>query len=57
MKNYKTTVAGIATLLAIVSKSLVAGHFDFNTDAPAAMAAIGLLFSKDYNVTGGSVQQ
>lgn len=52
MRNWKTTLAGSAALLAIISKAVTVGHLDFGTDVPAAIAAVGLLFSKDYNISG-----
>ena len=52
MRNWKTTSAGIAALLAIASKALTAGHLDFATDVPAILAALGLIAAKDFNVTG-----
>lgn len=57
MKNWKTTLAGVAAVLAIASKAVTAGHLDFATDGPALMAAIGLIMAKDHDVTGGSVRQ
>lgn len=51
-RNWKTTLAGSAALLAIISKAVTVGHLDFGTDVPAAIAAVGLLFSKDYNISG-----
>lgn len=52
MRNWKTTIAGAAALLAVISKAITAGHLDFATDGPAIMAAIGLLMAKDFNVSG-----
>ena len=52
MKNWKTTLAGAAALLALASKIAAAGHLDFATDGPAILAALGLLVAKDHNVTG-----
>lgn len=57
MKNWKTTLAGAAALLAIASKVITTGHLDFATDGPALMAAVGLLAAKDHNVTGGTTPQ
>ncbi len=56
MKNWKTTLAGVAALLAVAAK-VVNGHFDPALDGAAVMAGIGLIFAKDSNVTGGTVQQ
>ena len=52
MRSWKTTLAGVAALLAVLSKALTAGHLDFATDVPAIMAAVGLLFAKDHNISG-----
>jgi hypothetical protein len=57
MRNWKTTIAGVAALLAIISKAVTSGHLEFSTDVPAAIAAVGLLFAKDHNVTGGTSPQ
>ena len=52
LRSWKTTIAGAAALLAIISKVITAGHLDFATDVPAILAAIGLLVAKDHDVTG-----
>ena len=57
MKNWKTTLAGVATLLAVASKIATAGHLDFNADVPAILAAVGLIAAKDCDVTGGTTRQ
>lgn len=49
MTNWKTTLAGVAGLLAVISKALTVGHIDFATDGPAIMTAIGLLVAKDHS--------
>ncbi len=57
MKNWKTTVAGVA--VGIVA-ALTAMHYITGDQATAilgALAALGLGLSKDHNVTGGSKQQ
>lgn len=56
-RSWKTTLAGISGLLAIVVKIVTTGHFDFVTDGPAIATAVGLLAAKDSNVTGGTKQQ
>jgi len=56
MKNWKTTIAGTAALLGIVAKVINGGALEA-TDLTAAIAAIGLLFAKDHNVSGGTVRQ
>lgn len=50
-KSWKTTAWGAASLVAIAAKAYAAGHLDFESDGPAIMAAIGLLFSKDFNAS------
>jgi len=52
VRNWKTTLAGAAALLAIVSKVITSGHLDFATDVPAILAALGLLVAKDHDITG-----
>ena len=58
MKNWKTTLAGIAILIGasgeIINKPTKAT--DISTWTQVA-AGIGLLFGKDHNVTGGTKQQ
>jgi putative alpha-1,2-mannosidase len=51
MKNWKTSLSGIAALVALAAK-VVNGHFDPTTDIAIATGAIGLIFSKDRDVTG-----
>lgn len=64
MKNWKTTMAGI---LAVVGGG-VRLYFAFNSEAgiteeaiissaTAILTGIGLMFSKDFNVTGGNIKQ
>lgn len=63
MTNWKTTLAGIAAILvsiAAIITTIVNGTFDVNlivTNGAAILAGIGLLFGKDWNVTGGTKQQ
>lgn len=57
MKNWKTTLAGIAALLGLVAKVIAAGHIDWSTDGPVILTALGLFAAKDYNTTGGTVTQ
>jgi|WetSurSiteA1Bulk_404760.scaffolds.fasta_scaffold99507_2 hypothetical protein len=58
MKNWKTTLVGAVLGAALVVVNLIqAGTVDTKTLITAgAVALIGLL-AKDFNVTGGSVQQ
>ena len=57
MKNWKTTVAGLAVgaVAALTAMHVISG--DQATAILGALAAFGLTLSKDHNVTGGSKQQ
>lgn len=57
LKNWKTTLAGVAAILAVAAKVLTTGTVDWATDGPAVIAAIGLIAAKDSNVTGGTSKQ
>jgi hypothetical protein len=57
MKNWKTTLTGIAAILAVVAKVLADPTSLNASDVGAVIAGIGLLTAKDHNVTGGAVQQ
>ena len=57
MKNWKTTLAGIAAILSVATKIVTTGSINWETDAPAIMAGIGLIAAKDSNVTGGTTRQ
>lgn len=54
LRNWKTTLSGLAALLAIASKVAMTGQFDWGTDSAAIVAAIGLITAKDGNVSGTS---
>ncbi len=56
MKSWKTTLAGVAAIMSIVTKIVTTGAIDWQTDAPAIMAGIGLIAAKDGNVTGGTTR-
>lgn len=47
MKNWKTTLSGVAAILAVVAKVITTGHLDWQTDGPAVVAGIGLIAAKD----------
>ena len=51
MKSWRTTAAGIATLLAVVSKVLSNDFKVEGEDVAIITGAIGLLTAKDYNAT------
>lgn len=59
--NWKTSLTGIGALLVALGHLIGAiSHGDTSTlmtDLPAIMAAIGLIFAKDSNVTGGTTPQ
>ena len=57
MKNWKTTLAGVAAILSVITKLVTTGANDWQTDAPAIMAGIGLIAAKDSNVTDGTTRQ
>jgi len=56
MNSLKTTIAGILSAVAVALIPVIQGHgFDWAYILPAAcLAALGII-SKDYNVTGGTV--
>lgn len=54
MKNWKTTLAGVAGLISVISKVVGEGKITAD-DVALALAALGLLFAKDCNVTGGTL--
>jgi hypothetical protein len=57
-KNWRTTLAGIGTLLAVAIKVATEGVGAFtSTDAALVTGAIGLVMAKDSNVTGGTIRQ
>lgn len=47
MKNWKTTLSGVAAILAVIGKIVSTGHIDWQTDGPAIVAGIGLIAAKD----------
>ena len=51
MKNWKTTMSGVAAILAVVAKVITTGHIDWQTDGPAVVAGIGLIAAKDASAT------
>lgn len=46
-KNWKTSLAGVSSILAIVAKIVSTGQVDWQIDGPALLTAIGLLVAKD----------
>lgn len=63
MKNWKTTAAGgagVLMALADILTQLSGGPFDSThllADITSIITAVGLMFAKDSNVTGGNVRQ
>lgn len=63
MKNWKTTSAGILMILGgivrfyFAIKSGLINEESIMTSCTAILGGIGLMFSKDFNVTGGNVKQ
>lgn len=57
MRNWKTTLAGLSGLLAVIVKVITTGDFSLAADGAAIATAIGLLAAKDWDVTGGTTQQ
>lgn len=65
MKSWKTTAFGVGGLIVLawtmIGSPLLdnnpATNPDFGLFVTQAITAIGLLFAKDNNVTGGTVQQ
>ncbi len=61
MKNWKTTLGGVAAVLGALTE--IAHAFatgtapNWEADFTAISAGVGLVFAKDENVTGGSVPQ
>jgi len=54
MKNWKTLTAGIGSILFGLSKAI---EGDWATAIPSLIAGVGLVFAKDFNVTGGTIPQ
>lgn len=54
-KNWKTTLLGIGGLIGVVIKAIVEGTITPQT-ITEGLIAIGLIFAKDSNVTGGTTQ-
>lgn len=57
IKNWKTTLAGIAAIVSVVARVVADPGTLTATDVTALLAALGLLFAKDHNVTGGTKAQ
>ena len=62
MKNWKTTVTGILTILGGIAgggKLILAGQVTEGVSVliTALTAGIGLIVAKDNNVTGGTIKQ
>lgn len=56
LKNWMTTIPGILALLTVLWNAWQTKSVNWE-DLQGALVAIGLIAAKDWNVTGGSVQQ
>lgn len=52
MKNWKTSLTGIAAIISVAVKLINAPSSLDAADVGAVLAGIGLLTAKDHNVTG-----
>lgn len=61
LTNWKTTATGVgmiaAGLLSVLGIKVPGMTVDPSTAGPLILTGVGLLFSKDGNVTGGDVKQ
>lgn len=63
MKNWKTTSAGITMIVGGITglyfaiKTQTVNEGTITATLTAVLGGIGLIYAKDNNVTGGSVQQ
>lgn len=58
MVNWKTKLPAIGSLLAVIGGFLHSpSTFNYAINLPIVLAALGVLFAKQHNVTGGDVQQ
>ena len=62
MKNWKTTISGILTILGGIAaggKRILAGQVTEGAGVliTAITAGVGLIVAKDNNVTGGTIKQ
>lgn len=61
MKNKKTSLAGIAAALVgaagLINGFVSGDHSHMEESIAAIVTGLGLIFAKDHNVTGGSIQQ
>ena len=53
IKNWKTTIPGIITLIGVVFNAWQTKTLDWSS-LQAALIAVGLIGAKDSNVTGGA---
>lgn len=56
-KNWKTTLAGLISVVTVIGSSLGFLQHDQATMITALAASFGLMAAKDGNVTGGTKQQ
>lgn len=56
MKNWKTTISGVASIVAGISM-YVNDPLTINEAIGLVVVGLGLIFAKDSNVTGGNISQ
>jgi hypothetical protein len=47
LTNYKTTLAGVAAIIAVIAKIAQTGHIDIATDYAALATGVGLILAHD----------
>lgn len=57
MKNWKTTLFGTLAAIATSLSAVFPDYKELLLSAAGLFGAIGLIFAKDGNVTGGTVKQ
>jgi hypothetical protein len=56
MKNWKTTLGGILTIISPIVESVLSGKINCQTAIPQIIIGIALLFAKDFNVSNTSTE-
>ena len=54
--NWKTSLTGLGTIVFAVV-GLAVGKLAWTEAGPMIVAGLGLILSKDHNITGGTVEQ
>lgn len=47
IRNWKTTVAGLSAIFAVIAKIVSSGGIDWATDGPSVLTGIGLIAARD----------